>query len=46
MKKKIEKKSHNADKTEKDDPLGFFNNHSVAKLQQIEGGPFVGKKFF
>ena len=30
-----------------ENPLGFFNIHSVAKLQKIEGGgPFVGKKFF
>ena len=28
------------------DPLGFFNIHSIAKLQKIEGGPFVGKKGF
>ena len=34
-------------KTEREDPLGFFNIHSVAKLQKIEGGdPFVGKFFF
>ena len=32
--KKIEKKSHNAEKTEREDPLGFFNIHSVAKLQK------------
>ena len=26
--------------------MGFFNIHSVAKLQKIEGGCFVGKKVF
>ena len=41
----FEKKSHNAEKkTERENPLGFFNIHSVAKLQQIEGGPFGGNK--
>ena len=39
-------KSHNAEKTEREDPLGFFNIHSVAKLQKIEGGPFRGENFF
>ena len=34
MKKKFEKKSLNAEKTEREDPLGFFNIHSVAKLQK------------
>ena len=34
----LEKKCHNAEKTEREDPLGFFNIHSVAKLQKIEGG--------
>ena len=42
--KKIEKKSHNAKKTEKEDPLGFFNIHSVAKLQKNEGDSLMGKK--
>ena len=38
MKKKL-KKSHNAEKTEREDPLGFFNIHSVAKLQKkLKGG--------
>ena len=32
-------------KTERVDPLGFFNIHSVAKLQKIEGGPFRGENF-
>ena len=32
-------------KTERGSPLGFFNIHSVAKHQKIEGGPF-GEKFF
>ena len=27
-------------KTERVDPLGFSNIHSVAKQQKIEGGPF------
>ena len=31
-------------KTERGDPLEFFNIHSVAKHQNIEGGPF-GEKF-
>ena len=30
-------------KTEREGPLGFFNIHSVAKLQKIEGRPFGGK---
>ena len=40
------KKSHNAEKTEREDPLGFFNIHSVAKLKKIEGGLSWGKSFF
>ena len=33
------KKSHNAEKkTERGDPLGFFNIHSVAKHQKNAGG--------
>ena len=32
-------------KTERGDPLGFFNIHSVAKHQKNAGGPF-GKNFF
>ena len=32
-------------KTEREDPLGFFNIHSVAKLQKIEGGLSWGKSF-
>ena len=32
-------------KTEREDHLGFFNIHSVAKLQkQLKGDPLVGKK--
>ena len=27
-------------KTERGDPLGFFNVHPVGKYQKIEGGPF------
>ena len=38
------KKSHNAEKTEREDPLGVSNIHSVAKQQKIEGGPFNEKK--
>ena len=37
MKKKILKKSLTMPKkTEREDPLGFFNIHSVAKLQKTE----------
>ena len=32
-------------KTERGDPLGFFNIHSVAKHQKNAGGPFEEKKF-
>ena len=32
-------------KTERGDPLGFFNIHSVAKHQKNAGGPF-GEKIF
>ena len=32
-------------KTERGDPLGFFNIHSVAKHQKIAGGPFGGNFF-
>ena len=39
MKKIVLKKSHNSEKTEREDPLGFCNIHSV------EGGPFGGKNF-
>ena len=39
------KKSHNAEKTERGDPLRFFNIHSVAKHRKNAGGPF-GKKNF
>ena len=37
------KKSHNAEKL-KGGPLGFFNIHSVAKHQKIEGGKFFFRK--
>ena len=30
----FEKKSHIAEKTEREDPLAFFNIHAVAKLQK------------
>ena len=46
MKKKVfEKKSHNAEKTERGEPLGFFNIRSVGKLQKTEGGTLWGKIF-
>ena len=45
VKKNFEKKSHNAEKTERGDPLGFFNIRSVGKLQKIEGGTFWGTFF-
>ena len=32
-------------KTEREDPLGFFNIHCVGKHQKIEGGPFREKIF-
>ena len=41
--KKIEKDSQ-CRKTERGDPLGFFNIHSVAKQQKIEGGTLREKK--
>ena len=40
------KKSHNAKKTGRVDPLGFFNIHSVAKHQKNAGGTLWGKFFF
>ena len=41
MKKTFWKKSLTMPKkTERGDPLGFSNIHSVAKQQKIEGGPF------
>ena len=33
-------------KTERGDPLGFFNIHSVAKHQENAGGTLWGKNFF
>ena len=33
-------------KTERGDPLGFFNIHSVAKHQKNAGGTLWGKIFF
>ena len=45
MKKIFGKKSHNAEKTGKEDPLGVFNIHFVAKQQKMKGGPF-GENFF
>ena len=45
-KKIIRKKVSQCRKTERGDPLGFFNIHSVAKRQKIEGGKIFifGKK--
>ena len=40
----FEKKSHNAEKTERGDPLGFFIIRSVGKLQKIEGGTLFFEK--
>ena len=34
------------EKTKRGDHLGYFNIHSVAKHQKIEGGPFGEKNFF
>ena len=45
MKKKLKKSFTMPKKTENEDPLGLFNIHSVAKLQKIEEGPFVGNFF-
>ena len=42
--KKIEKKSHNAEKTEREDPFGFFNIHFVAKREKNERGTLWWKK--
>ena len=33
-------------KTEREDPLGVFNIHFVAKQQKIEGGTLWGKIVF
>ena len=33
-------------KTEREDPLGFFNIHSVSKLQKNEGGTISWGNFF
>ena len=46
MKRIFGKKSHNAKKTEREDPLGVFNIHFVAKHQKIDGGKIFiyGKK--
>ena len=46
MKKIMEKSLTMLKKTEREDALGFFNIHSVAKLQKIEGGLSWGKNFF
>ena len=45
MGKKFEKKEvSQCQKTEREDILGLFNIHSVAKLQnKLNGGPFGGK---
>ena len=40
-------KSHSAEKSERRDPLGFFNIRSVAKYQnKLKGGPFGDIKKF
>ena len=45
MERKNRKKVSQCRKTERGDPFGFFNIHSVAKHQKIEGGIFIfGKK--
>ena len=44
-KNKFSNKSLTMPKNWKGDPLGFFNIHSVAKHQKIEGGPFWEKNF-
>ena len=44
----FEKKSHNAEKIERGDPLRLFNIHSVAEHQKMKGdllGNFFRKKF-
>ena len=43
--KKIRKKSHNAEKTERVDPLGVFNINFVAKHQKLEGRTLWGNFF-
>ena len=42
--KKLGKQVSQCRKTERGDPLGFFNIHSAAKHQKIEGGNFFEKK--
>ena len=44
-KNKFSKKKSQCRKTEKGDPLGFFNIHSVAKHRKNAGGPFGEKNF-
>ena len=39
------KKSHNAKKTERGDPLGFSNIHSDENSKKMKGGLFREKKF-
>ena len=36
--------SHSAEKSKRRDPLGFFNNRSVAKYQKMKGGIFGDMK--
>ena len=43
--KKIEKCLTMAKKTEREDPLGFFNMHSVENSKKLKGGPFGGNFF-
>ena len=39
------KKSHNAEKTEREDHLGVFNIHSVANQKKMKGDPLVEQRF-
>ena len=43
LKKNLKKSLTTPKKTEREDPLGFFNVHSVAKLQKMKGA-FRGEK--
>ena len=42
----FEKKSHNAEKTERGDPLGLFKIRSVGTLQKNRRGDPLGNIFF
>ena len=45
MKKKLEKKSHNAEKTERVDLWGFSTSILSQNIKKLKGGPF-GENFF